>query len=100
MLEEFVHAGVTRNCNLIGAHFWQARRPSAAFRAGQKLAARLRLASRRLRLTVEQPLWVCDLAAVDLHQIDAGHALAALLARGPLLDKCNVAVDALHMNAP
>ena len=67
MLEEFVHAGVTRNCNLIGAHYWQARRPYAAFRAGEMLAARLRLASGRPRLTIEQPLRVYDLTAVNLH---------------------------------
>jgi len=29
MLEEFVHAGVTRNYNLIGGQSWPARRPSA-----------------------------------------------------------------------
>src|ERR1700679_2773875 len=40
-------------------------------------------------------LRVHDLAAVDPNQVDAGHTLAALLARGPLLDKCDVAVDAL-----
>src|SRR5262245_10948856 len=41
-----------------------------------------------------------NLAAVDLDQIDARHALCALPAFWALLDEGDVAVEALHLHAP
>jgi len=40
------------------------------------------------------------LAAVDLDEVNGRHVLRALLAGGTLLDEGDVAVDALHLDAP
>src|SRR5690349_2780253 len=41
-----------------------------------------------------------DLTGVDLDEVHVGHVLRALLAGGALLDEGDVAVDALHLDAP
>src|SRR5690348_5734060 len=82
-------AGVTHNCQRISRkHVGSPRGLPPATAASAVPGPRAK------------PLFLDDLAAVDLDQIDAGHALAALLAGGSLLDEGDVAVDALHMDAP